>query len=314
VTFPSNFESLSLEQLNELIQEFGPVPPLVREVQIRGLQDRLKGLPRHLALMLVNPLPEKAAVEGPAREVAQFLVWNRLTDAEIGDVAQFCGDQAIRLWIRAVQLFNQDPAKQAIDAALNEVIFGAWQRRQQGEAKGGNLTGEEAKTAAEEDADSFDESLRVREFLRDNLGIEGPEDLLMWVEAMEVVHQQHKSEWPHLDLQGYNRMVRKARWFFVEARKMNSTPQAIADWRELVRSGRMRSQPNAIFRRPDGVEIFGDGIPVLRDKDGNRRRPMAGFLGEMIPAGSVPTDMELKNMARSAWPDQQFPASWTPRH
>jgi hypothetical protein len=75
----------------------------------------------------------------------------------------------------------------------------------------------------------------------------------------------------------------------------------------------MKLQPSTIFRRPDGVEMFGDGLPVLRDKDGNPRRPMAGFLGETVPTESVPTDMELKNMARSAWPDQQLPPGWTPK-
>ena len=195
-----------------------------------------------------------------------------------------------------------------------ELVLNAWQRHHQAEAEGQECTADEAQAAAEQDADSYDQSMRLREFFRDNLGIECPKDLVMWVESMEMVYRQNSREWPQLDLHGYNRMVKQARSIFMEARRMNSTPQAIADWRELVRSGRMQSQPNAMFRRPDGVEIFGDGIPVLRDKDGNRRRPMAGFLGEMIPMDLVPTDMALKNMARAAWPDQQFPPSWTPRH
>ncbi len=313
MSYPENFEALSLEQLNDLIQEFGPLPPLVREVQIRGLQNRLKGLPRHLALMLVNPLPETTVISEQAREIAQVLIWNRLTDKEIADVSQFCGDQAMRLWMRAVQEYNRDPARKGVDAALMEVLLNAWQRHSQAEAAGQECTAEEAQAAAEQDADNYDQSMRLREFFRDNLGIECPKDLVMWVEAMEMVYQQHAREWPQLDLKGYNRMVKQARGIFMEARRMNSTPETIMRWRAEVRGGRMKLQPSTIFRRPDGVEMFGDGLPVLRDKDGNPRRPMAGFLGETVPTESVPTDMELKNMARSAWPDQQLPPGWTPK-
>ena len=75
-------------------------------------------------------------------------------------------------------------------------------------------------------------------------------------------------------------------------------------------SGKMTE--NVIYRRPDGVEVWGDMTPVLRDRDGAPRRGMAGFLGMTVPEGSIPTDREIQDMAKIAWPDEEFPEGWSP--
>ena len=315
MTFPpDSFERLSEDQLNVMVAELGPLPPLMRELQIRGLQARVKGLPRHLGVMLTIPVAETAVISEPAKQIAQLLAQSRLTDSELNDAALCVDSGAMRLWIRAVGHYKQEPTFKAVDAALSEVVLKAWMRQKAASDEGTDLTEEEAQAAAEQDVDSYEETMRLRDFFRDHWGVESAADLRMWVESMEAIYQQHKEEWPSLDLQGYNRMVKRAFAVFTEARRMNSTPMAMAAWRELVKSGRMKLQPLMIFRRPDGVEQFGDGLPVLRDKEGkNPRRPMAGLLGEMVPEGCTPSDVQLKNQARSAWPDEPFPSDWTPR-
>ncbi len=314
MSYPENFEALSLEQLNELIQQFGPLVPLVREVQVRGLQSKLKGLSRRLALLLVNPLAEHEPVDPQAKQIADVIAANRLTDSEIAEVAQFCGEQSVRVWSRAVSFYSRSTAKQATDSALDELLLNAWQRQHQAEAKGQSFTAEEARAAVDDDADSYDEQLRLREFFSETMGIDSPGDLAMWVQSMEQVFQAHAREWPDLDLKGYRVMVKRARGIFNTAQRLNSTPETVARWNALRLNGSMKSQPNMIFLRPDGTEVFGDGEPVLRDKDGlNPRRPMAGFLGDAVRESPMPTDTVLKDMARSAWPDQNFPPNYRPK-
>ncbi|CAK6697961.1 hypothetical protein [Synechococcus sp. CBW1107] len=310
MNYPGDFAQLSIEQLKDLIAEVGPLPGVMRELQIRGLMERIEGLTRGLAILLVNPIAEGAAIEEQAKLLRALFVRNRLTDVELAEIGMSCHDEARRLWRRAITLYTADPSRTAVNDALAEVLLGAYQRQQEAEAAGGGYADDQAMKDAAAATAEYEERLRMREFFRDHLGIESAADLRMWIEAMGIIHKRYRNDWDKADRQMYRGLVGKASKLFQEARAMNCTPRRLADWQDIQRKGGM--DENTIYKRPDGVEVWGDMSPVLRGADGAPRRGMAGFLGRTVAEGSVPTDVELQNMAKTAWPDEEFPEGWSP--
>jgi hypothetical protein len=310
VNYPGDFARLSVEQLKDLIAEVGPLPGVMRELQIRGLMERIEGLTRDLAILLVNPIAEGAAVEDQAKLLRALFIRNRLTDVELQEISMSCHDEAQRLWRRATRLYAVDPSRTAVDDALTEVLLGAYQRQQEAEAAGGDYADDEAMKDAAAATAEYEERLRMQEFFRDHLGIESAADLRMWIEAMGIIHKRYRKDWAKADRRMYRALAGKAAKLFQEARAMNCTPRKLAEWQDLRRQGGMSE--GTIYKRPDGVEVWGDMSPVLRGPDGTPRHGMAGFLGRTVAEGSVPPDVELQNMAKTAWPDEEFPEGWSP--
>ena len=131
MNYPGDFAQLSIEQLKDLIAEVGPLPGVMRELQIRGLMERIEGMTRGLAILLVNPIAEGAAIEEQAKLLRALFVRNRLTDVELAEIGMSCHDEARRLWRRAITLYTADPSRTAVSDALAEVLLGAYQRQQE---------------------------------------------------------------------------------------------------------------------------------------------------------------------------------------
>ena len=296
MSFLSDFAELSTEQINELISELGPKSALVKEMQIRGLMSRLKGLPRNLAILLVNPI--QADIDKPAKLISDLFIKNRLTDNELLEAGLHIHEGAWRIWQKAKQLYDAHPERKAIRDNLNEVVLGAHYAFEKAEANGIEYSDEEAFQTVMEATSKLEEKMRMKTFFRDQFGIECSGDFGMWIEALTVTKRLYPNDWKQNDRHGRQRKINFAAKLFEEARSINTTPKILMEWKTM---DRRKMNPNMVYRRPDGIEIFGDGGYVFRGPDGEPRRGMTIFPGRVVAEGSIPDDIELMRMAALAF-------------
>lgn len=296
MSFLSDFAELSTDQINELISEVGPLPALVKEMQIRGLMSCIKGLPRNLAILLVNPI--QASIDKPAKLISNLFIKNRLTDNELLDTELHIHEGALRIWQKAKQLYNAHPERQAIRDSLNEIVLGAHYDFEKAEANGIKYSDEKAFEAVMEATSKLEEKMRMKTFFREQFGIDCIGDLRMWIEALMVTKRLYPNDWKRNDRHGHQRKINFAAKLFEEARSINTTPTILAEWKTM---DRRKMNPNMVYRRPDGIEVFGDGGYVFRGPDGEPRRGMTIFPGRVVAEGSIPDDVELMRMAELAF-------------
>ena len=285
---------LSIEQLEELIRELGPIAVLQKELNAKILMHRMEGLSRQLALLLIDSRPDQIRTQ-QVDQLELVLAKNRFTETELANLKSFCNEGGSVLLQRAIAKYMKNPIRDGINRAVQEILGRAAQRQQQ---KGDNFTADDAQRGFEEDMKDFGaeaERLRLREYLRDEWGIESKEDFLRLLQAVKMIELTRPDLIQRGDLKSRNFAIKAARKLYEEATAKNTSPKAIIDWRNLMKT---KLNPNMIYTRPDGQQIWGTGEAVIRDKDGNPRRKAFTIFGTEVPTSEVP---DMNEIARDVW-------------
>ena len=296
----NRIHELSIQQLEELIRELGPIAVLQKELNAKILMHRMEGLPRSLALLLIDSRPDQIRTP-QVDQLEVVLAKNRFTETELANLKSFCNEGGSVLLQRAVSKYMKNPVREGMHRAAQEILGRASQRANK---KGDAFTAEDAQRGFEEDVEDFGEEaerLRLRDFLRDEYGIESKEDFLRLVQAVKMIEQTRPDLLQRHDLKSRNIAIKLARALYEEATAKGTTPKAIIEWRKLRQQ---KLNPNVIYTRPDGQQIWGTGEAVIRDKDGHPRRKAVTIFGTEVPSSEVP---DMGDVARDVWkayPDQ----------
>lgn len=293
---------LSDEQLQELVEEVGSdCRPLAVEINARMLMGRLPWLGRVHALRLITDA-EEVADEGSTIEkmLAHLFVRSEMSMGEVQDLRAYLGPFGIKVLNRAIRRYQRDPAKRGRNQLAEDLLLGIYETHKDEE----DLDGDKASAEFTQHAKSFEPDLKLRQLLADEYDIHSPADFASMLQAMRIVAKANQSTWLRGGRDMQDALTRKARRLYEDAKAQPCSPQALWDWRRLVESGQMAKNPNAVYRRPDGVEIWGNGDLVTKDKDGNISRVMETIFGIKMPQGSVPLEHELMDMVQRAYPEQ----------
>lgn len=104
------------------------------------------------------------------------------------------------------------------------------------------------------------------------------------------------------DLKSRNFAIRAARKLYEESSAKNTSPEAIIEWRQLMKT---QLNPNVIYTRPDGQQIWGTGEAVIRDKDGHPRRKAFTIFGTEVASSEVPDIRDIAHQVRRAYPENK---------
>lgn len=288
--------NLSIEQLQALIKELGEIAILTRELNAKLLMAALPGLDRDDAITLVSA-QESIADEGERhRQVLQLLfVRHQLTVKQIGQLRPYLGGFGLKVLARALWGYSHDPAYKGTEEAIG-VLLREMQRQAEAE---GRIQGEKLEDVFDS-CDQESPDLRMREILRDDWGIESAADFEMLILAMALTAKKNQNEWMRGNRQQLNVLTKKARRLYERGKANNVSPAKIVEWDDWKQT---QNNPNAVFVRPDGIEVWGDGERVIRDKNGQPCRPMASLFGGDVPVGSIPSDLDMREWVRRAWPE-----------
>jgi hypothetical protein len=295
--------NLSIEELEELIAELGQIAVLTRELNAKLLMAALPSLKRDLALVLVSvDRSTRGSTEDPiAKDLLQVFLRHQPTMKELGELRIHCSEWGAKCWSNAVGYYLKDPVRQGAESIGQELMLQALKRQQEAEAAGGEYTDEQAQQDAEAAAEALEGRMRLRAYLRDELGIESAEDWRMMKDALVCVSKKYKDLWQQGSRETLNALTREAKRLMDRARSMNSTPSKLTRWAEQKAKG---LSANVVYQRPDGVYVWGSGELVIWDKDGTTpRRPMDTIFGKTMPEGSVPLDFEMDQMVNEAFRD-----------
>lgn len=138
---------LSIDQLEELIRELGPIAVLQKELNAKILMHRMKGLPRQLALLLIDSRPDQVLTP-QVEQLEQVLAKNRFTESELANLKSFCNEGGSVLLQRAIAKYMKNPIRDGINRAVQEILGKAAKRQKQ---KGEDFTAEDAQRDLEED-------------------------------------------------------------------------------------------------------------------------------------------------------------------
>lgn len=301
--FPGDFEGLSVEQLAVLIEEFGPLPALLREMQAKSLMRRVPGLRRLVALLLATTTEDgwQTGQQDPVcEEIVQALIANGFTTKQLLDVEQFCSPEGLKSWKRAVRKYLSDPSRQGVaDAAVEALLDAA----RQGEAAGDEYDPEEAEQVISEGADRFDNAEAVRNYLRDEFGLESRKDYLYLMDAMKCTIRDRSELWKAGGEENLRQITKLALSLAQQAKAYpDCTPSRLRQWQRLKRN-RSQMNPNAIYKRPTGDWVWGDMKPVIW-VNGEAHRPMSTLFG-VRPVGSTPSDVEMHDLIERAFPEKE---------
>lgn len=263
---------------------------------------QLPGLHRDLALVLVSTTKTtRSATEDPfAKQLLQVFLRLKPTRRELSELRSYCSEMGAACWDSATRYYQADPVYQGAAEIADELLLGTAKRQQEAQDHGDAFDDDRATQELRDAADGYQEQLRLRDRLRDEYGLESAADWRMMVEAMRCSVRAYRGEWQRGDRQALRDLTREARRLLRKAQSMNSTPQVVADWEALMQNP-SGMKPNVIYRRPDGISIWGDRALVVWDKDGNPCRPMDTIFGKVMAEGSVPLDYEMEDMVRRAW-------------
>lgn len=287
---------LSLEQLEQLIREIGPVASLTRELDVKALMAKVEGLKRELALPLVTA-PEDRIDEGDSHRKAltQLLINNQPSKVELMELSQHLGGYGQKIFVRAVRHYGNDATRRGLNSVVEEILL----KLQQKAAEDGRIDGDEASEDFDQTAEEIAPDLEMRQVLADEWDIHSPADFEMMIQAMALIAKEEPNLWIQSGRSAQHQQTSKARRLYEEAKRYGCTPQCIVDWR-IAQNKPMN--PNAIYKRPDGLQIWGNGDPVVMDKQGNPRRPMSTFFGQKLD-GEVPHDFEMRDWVKRAYPN-----------
>lgn len=301
-----DIERLSAEQCAALIKDLGPIAILVREFNAKSLMQLLPGLTRDIALILVSAKTDtRGATEDPvAKTVCQLLIRNQPTAREITTMLGFCLDSEFgtKCFRTAVGYYYADPVSKGKTELADSLLLRGLLQQEKAEAAGETYSDEQVQQDIEAEAERAEERLRLREWLRDEYNIESRQDYAWMLDALRCVCKANQGHWQRASRADLNLMTRKARRLYERAKAYPCRPSAVVEWDEQKRKG---LQPNVIYKRPDGVKIWGTNELVVYDAEGAARRPQETIFGKTMPDGTVPMDFEMNDLVDKAYPKEE---------
>ena len=307
VSFLTRLPELTIEELEAYIADpqIGQCAPLTRELSAKVLMRALNGLSRQLALTLVTPSdkdPRATAGSDPlAEELSAIFVRCQLSEAQLWELIGHCSEAGAKVWRRACAKYMKDPVFKAREINVQELLLHVEKEMGSATPDGGAWDGAKAKEAADAFADDFEDPEQIRqELLR--LGIESAKDWALMLDALRCVAKEDPKTFNTPGIASRNTITRKARELKDLAKLQGSTPSAIIAWKKIKRKiGTKDCLPNEIHVRPDGSMIYGDGTPVIRDKNGNLRRRVATIFGTPMAANEVPDVADITRKVNSTF-------------
>ena len=269
--------------------------------------ERLKGLTREYAVILVMSVRSTLQGQGgdpTADLIARLMVKNKLNLKELTDISLFCGEEGLKTYRRAIDRYKRDPSVRGTAEMAENLLLRGLENQVAAEDVGKEYSDEQVQQDVENAADQYADMMRTREWLRDEFNIESRQDYAWMMQALRITFKSDRAKWLKGDRAGLNALTREAFKLYRQAKSYPCSPRTLTDWRK-TRSQPMN--PHAVYRRPDGVEVWGSGELVIRDKNGAPKRPMDTIFGLKMPEGSVPMDFEMDKLVDQAYPKNEPP-------
>ena len=291
-------DQLTLEQLEELIQELGPSAPLTREHSAKVLMKALVGLPRDLALLLVSADVDHTGYSTQnGRRVAHFAIQAGLKRKDLDNLLGVVGSYGMRVLGYAMQEFDKDPTQVAKDQTIEMFLLNAEDRR---EGTPEDVDGKEVENEFNTAAGAVPD-LELREHLRDVWGIDSPEDFEMMLQALYCIRKDNRSDWMDCSRATQNAYTKQARSLFVRAAEKRCPPIALIEWEGLEWGEQYRHEMRV---RPwDKLLVWGNGDAVVLNSKGEPSRTMPTIFERETPEGDVPSERDMREMMRKAYPN-----------
>ena len=291
-------DQLTLEQLEELIQELGPSAPLTREHSAKVLMRVLVGLPRDLALLLVSAdIDHTGYATQNGRRVAHFAIQAGLKRKDLENLMPAVGTYGMRVLGYAMQEFDKDPTQVAKDQSIEMFFLGAEDRR---EGAPEDVDGKEVENEFNTAAGSVPD-LELREHLKERWGIDCPEDFEMMLQALHCVRKEHKRDWLNCSRETQNGYTREARRLYNRAAEKRCPPIALIQWEQLEWGEQYKSEMRV---RPwDKLQMWGNGDAVVVNSKGEPSRTMPTIFERDAAEGDVPSAGDMQDMMRRAYPN-----------
>lgn len=264
------------------------------------------GLNRDLALLLVSATKEtRGATNDPsADQFAQVLVKCRSTSRELNDAMVFCQDSpyGLKCFRTAVGYYLKDPVAKGHRDLAEMLLLRGLEKQVTAEAEGEEYSDDQVQQDIETEADRMQEMLRLRDWLRDEFDIESRQDFAWMMDALRCVWRADKERWLKGSRADLNQLTRQARRLYERAKNYPCPPSVVVEWDGVQRRG---LQANTIYKRPDGVVMWGSGELVFYDRNGDPQRPQDTIFGKKMPEGSVPFDFEMTELVDRAFPETE---------
>lgn len=296
--FNGDFSRLSLEQLQELVREIGPLPSILREIEIRFLMQLLPGLGHELGKLLTAPDLGTQTFNSTnlwVERLVLLMVRNAKTTTDLEACITHISAAGLKPWSAALRLYAKHPSVAKVEAEAIEQLLLEFIRQ----------TKDDEDT--DFDGDAAEEVMtgaQTKDFLRREYGLTSAFEYRRLLQSMKIVIKQDPTRWQRGEEADLNAMVRKARKLYERARsydrpgeKFFCSPAQVHEF-DLFRAKKLGIAKNALYKRPDGEMCWGDGKPVIYDKDGNPRRPMESLLGGKRAAGSDPATWQMEQYFR----------------
>lgn len=288
-----------------MIKDVGECAPLTKEYRIKLLMEKLPGAERDLAKLLVttDKSTQGSTSDVCADQLAVLFAREKLTTSEITDLRAHCSEQGGKAIDRAFRRYKQDPVYKGRAELANTLLLKGLEDQVKAEEGGKKYSDEQVKKDVDSASDAYEEMMRLRQYLSDEYNIESKADYRMMMDALRVTYRANKEFWQKGNRQVLNQLTRQAKKLYDSAKNYRCSPSHLHDWRQLKKKP---MNPNAVYRRPDGVEIWGSGELVIQTPDGPKR-PVQTIFGKVMGEGSIPMSYEMDEIIKNAFPDEEPP-------
>ena len=265
---------------------------------------KLPTLRREIALVLVSAQSDPSVSKRTCTlsdELARVFVHNNATDALTSDVATMCNEAGLLILRRALSKYKASDKYKAVELSADELF--AQLDRLKGEANQEN-----AQEKAEEFTEDFeaDERDRLRSYLRDTYGLNSAEDWEHLKQSRHCIAQKNPDLFGQLGRKTARRLSKLAFSLYETAKANGCSPVEWVRWKKdkaLVKAGKVN--PGAIINVPGGGQIWGDGEPVRKDKDGKPRRRSIDIFGNEVASNEQPNIDDIDDMMGRAYKSRQ---------
>ena len=242
---------------------------------------KLPTLRREIALVLVSAKSDPSGTKKSCSisdELAKVFIANKATDVLARDVSTMCNEVGLTILRRALIKYKASAQYKAVELSAEELF--AYLDGLKGEADQ-----EKTQETAEEFTEDFesDERERLRAYLRDTYGLNSAEDWEHLKQSRYCVAKENPELLRQAGRQSARRLSKMAFALYETAKANGCSPVEWVQWKKdkaLVKSGKVN--PRSIINVPSGGQIWGDGEPVRRDKDGNPRRRSIDIFGNEV--------------------------------
>lgn len=260
----------------------------------------LPSLNRSIALLMVtshNDPEGNSTTYALSEQLADVFSRCGFFDGQLGEVRGMCSEGGQKMFDRAVRRYKKSPRYESTEISALDLM----QRFDDCDEK---TTGEQAQAAADQYAEQLEEEEadRLKDILRDQFGIESWDDWYRLIDARRCIAKSNPELLERGGLKNHRAFAKRANDLAESSKSKDCTPSTLVKWRDTqarIRQG--IENPLSIIPVPGGGDVWGNGEPVLRDKEGNPRRRVIDIFGKEVPENRKSDVDEINEMVVKAY-------------